>query len=81
MSDFVHEAEHRYAEARTRQSASRTVLFQAIPSWPELPELLTPSQQSAILDAVRFEDELGQAADTLLQVRKDAQAPGAAGLQ
>lgn len=70
MSDPLDEAERRYAEARTRQSASRTVLFQAIPSWPELPDMLTPSQRSAISDAIRFEDELGDAADALARARE-----------
>jgi hypothetical protein len=41
MSDPIEDAKRRYAEARGRQSASRTVLFQAIPNWPDLPDMLT----------------------------------------
>ena len=70
MSDTIDEAKRRYAAARTRQSASRTVLFQAIPDWPEFPDMLTPSQRSAISDAIRFEDELGEASDALARARE-----------
>lgn len=73
MSDQIDEAKRRYSEARGRQSASRTVLFQAIPNWPDLSDVLTPSQRSAISDAIRFEDELGEAFDALARVREIGQ--------